>query len=233
MSDDLPLTPAEETEALAAELALGLLHGDEAARAIARQSSDAAFAAAVRGWQERLAELAEELTPVMPPARARQRIREELGHARPPLSKPAGQDIVWWRRPWAQLGGLAVAVVLALALVMPMLRTVAPDYQAELVATDIGLRVLADLEGRQMSIMLQEGPAPEGRDWQAWWIRPDGTAPVSLGIVPRTGALVTELPQGLVMVAGVKIAVSDEPAGGSPTGQVTGAVVAAAALAPS
>lgn len=62
-------------------------------------------------WQERLARLADDLTPVMAPARARQRIREHLGHGMAPLSVDPLERRPWWRGP----PGI-IAILLAAAL---------------------------------------------------------------------------------------------------------------------
>ncbi|MFD2815015.1 hypothetical protein ACFSYD_12360 [Paracoccus aerius] len=83
----------------AAEQALGL-----------RPSSGGVDAAQVAEWQERLARLANELTPVMAPARARQRIREQLGHGAAPLSVDPLERRPWWRRPMGIIAILLVAV---------------------------------------------------------------------------------------------------------------------------
>lgn len=83
----------------AAEHALGL-----------RPSSGGVDAAQVAEWQERLARLANELTPVMAPARARQRIREQLGHGAAPLSVDPLERRPWWRGPMGIIAILLVAV---------------------------------------------------------------------------------------------------------------------------
>ena len=100
MTDDAPLTPSQEDQALAAELALGLLDGPEAAAATARMSTDANFARIVHDWYERMAGMAEALTPVMAPARARQAIRERLGHINAPLANDPTERRAWFDPPW-------------------------------------------------------------------------------------------------------------------------------------
>lgn len=236
MTEDLPLTPDEQDQALAAELALGLLSGPEAEAAVARLSTDPAFAGLVRDWQERLAAMAENLTPVMAPARARQGIRERLGHIAAPLSEDPAARGGWWRGPWAVLGGLLAVAVLAAILVLPGLpgreapAPAALDYRAELISEDQALRVAALVDGREMEIALEAGPPAAGRDYEIWWIEPDGSAPISIGLVPREGNLRMTLPEGLDPSDAIRIALSDEPEGGSPTGQATGPVVAIAAL---
>lgn len=91
---------AEDGETFAAaEQALGLRRAEP---------SDPAQLA---DWQERLARLADDLTPVMAPARAWQRIREHLGHGAAPLSVDPLERTPWWRSP---LG--IIAILLAAAL---------------------------------------------------------------------------------------------------------------------
>lgn len=235
MSDEnAPLTPAEEAETLAAELALGLLDGPEAEAAVRRLQDDPPFAQAVRAWQERLAGLAEGLTPVMAPARARQAIRERLGHAVAPLSNDPTERAPWWRGPVGVILGLMAVAAVAVLLVMPGLRgdapVAVPGYQAQLVAAEANLSVSATARGREMEVALESGPAPAGRDWEIWWIEPDGGEVISIGLVPREGVLRMTLPEGLELEDGVQIALSDEPEGGSPTGVATGPVVAVAPL---
>lgn len=237
MTPDTPLTPAEDDEALAAELALGLLEGDVAEAATARLSQDPGFARAVRGWQERLAGLAEGLTPVMAPARARQAIRERLGHARAPLTIDPNARRPWWRGFAGLLTGL-VAVAAAVALLwLPgqpgpeaPLAPGAPVYQAQLSGTDAVLQAAAWIEGREVRIALESGAAPEGRDWEVWWIGSEDATPVSMGVMPRDGEMRMTLPEGMEPSPAVRLALSDEPAGGSPTGQATGPVMAIASL---
>lgn len=234
MTEDTPLTPDEDDEALAAELALGLLEGDEAQAAVSRLAEDPGFAQAVRDWQERLAGLADKLTPVMAPARARQMIREKLGHSHAPLAEDPNQRRPWWRGPIGALLGAAAVAAVAAALWLPGQTPVTPDagpdYRAQLASEDSALRVAANLEGDEMEIVLEQGGAAEGRDYEIWWIRPDGSAPISLGVVPQTGSARMTLPGTLDPSEGIKIALTDEPAGGSPTGQATGPIVAIADL---
>ncbi|MFV0385227.1 hypothetical protein [Paracoccus sp. (in: a-proteobacteria)] len=110
-----PIAPPaiDEDEALAAELVLGLLNEDEMQAIADRLGEDAGFAQKVRDWQERLATLAGGLTPVMPPARARQRIREKLGHSTPPLTDPpdTGRAGGWGSLLWLSLGLIALAAL--------------------------------------------------------------------------------------------------------------------------
>lgn len=92
--------PDEGESLAAAEQALGLRTGP------------APDPARLAEWQERLARFADGLTPVMAPARARQRIREHLGHGVAPLSVDPLERTPWWHGP---LGIIAIVLILALA----------------------------------------------------------------------------------------------------------------------
>lgn len=235
MTEDTPLTPEEHDNALAAELALGLLENQEAEAAVTRMIEDPGFARQVRDWQERLAGLAMQITPVMAPARAKQGIRERLGFGTAPLVEDPTETHPWWRGPFGALAGLVAAAAVAAFLWLPGQTPVTPtgpqpEYQAQLQSETGDLRVAARLDGREMEIDLQNGAAGEGRDLEIWWIRPDGSAPISIGLVPRSGNARMELPAELDPTEGIRIALSDEPAGGSPTGQATGPIVAIADL---
>lgn len=98
------LDPASDStsDMLAAELALGLAD---------RRMADTGGSDKVRDWQERLARFADDLTPVMAPARARQRIREHLGHGAAPLSVDPLERAPWWRGT----GGIVAAILLIAA----------------------------------------------------------------------------------------------------------------------
>jgi anti-sigma-K factor RskA len=232
MTEDAPLTPLEEDQALAAELALGLLDDDDLTAANKRMSEDAGFARMVLDWQERLAGLAEQLTPVMAPARARHAIRERLGHASAPLANDPNERPAWWRGPMGALTGLLGAAAVVAFLWMPGQQTPVPQpgFQAQLQVQDSQMRVAAHLDGHEMEITIENGTPPSDRDLEIWWIKPDGSAPISIGLVPRDGNLRMTLPDGLDPGEDIKIALSDEPLGGSPTGQATGPVVAISEL---
>ena len=74
-------------------------------------------------------------------------------------------------------------------------------------------------------------PAPAGSSYELWML-PDGGNPVSLGLLPEMGAaqLGLNAAQLGVLTRTMTLAVSVEPAGGSPTGLPTGPVILTAPL---
>lgn len=233
MTDPTPDLPIPEDTALAAELALGLLEAEERAAAQARLAADPAFAAQVRDWQEMLAGMAEGLTPVMVPQRAKRALDQRLG-----LTAPSALDLTpVARRGWGRwIGALAAAMVLAalVLIALPMLRPgsdpAARDYAA--VMSEGAMKVEARMIAADhvMEVRMTGATVPAGRDYELWWIGPDA-APVSLGVLPREGgAGRMEMPAGLAPAPGVLLAITDEPAGGAPGGVPTGARLADAPL---
>jgi anti-sigma-K factor RskA len=71
--------------------------------------------------------------------------------------------------------------------------------------------------------------AEQSRSLELWVVPADGSAPRSLGLVRADGAtvLTAALP---VEARGAALAISREPAGGSPTGAPTGPILGVGAL---
>ncbi|WP_121061041.1 anti-sigma factor [Chachezhania antarctica] len=215
--------------ALAGELALGLLEGEALDEALELFNADPIFAALVAEWRLQLSVYDEEVVE----ARARPAVKAALearlfGDERVPV----------WRRlwPWQLATGAAAlaAVWFALAPVPPVTEpdAAAPVYVAELSAQDDSLRLVAAYDPAEDAIVIRrtEGQAQAGRALQLWGIAPD-SLPVSIGVLPDDPDARFAVPADLAdRVAGLTLAVSDEPPGGSPTGQPTGAVLAAAPL---
>jgi len=74
-------------------------------------------------------------------------------------------------------------------------------------------------------------PIPAANSYELWML-PEGRAPVSLGLLPGTGnaALPLDAEALAVLAQTMTLAVSLEPAGGSPTGAPTGPVLFTAPL---
>ncbi len=223
--DDIP----EEDDALAAEYALGLLAGAELAEVESRLEREGALRTRVAFWQEEFVSLADDLPEADPPRIVWRRIAAELPPARP---APRPPRVGLWRA-WAVLTTAAAAVLAALLLLdMETFRRTEPAnppvYAGEIRAGDGSLRLVAayDEETAVLRLARAEGDAAPGRALQLWAI-PEGSDPVSLGVLPEDRRAVLEVPEQLRDGFGtVTLAVSDEPPGGSPTGQPTGDVLA-------
>lgn len=206
---DLP-----EPEATAAEYVLGTLPAADRAAAEARMAQDAAFAEAVARWEARLAPLNAGYAEVPPPREAFARIEARLHGT--PARHPR------WRVPF--LGGALAAMAIALVLTLAPLTAPPANLAASLEGEEIVLAAAYAGETGLLTLVRTAGPGPAaGQAYEVWKID-ETEVPASLGL----------LADGPVPAPGLKagdiLAVSLEPAGGSPTGQPTGPVLASAIL---
>ena len=217
------LSPADETDAQAAEYALGLAEGDDLQAAQARVRSDQGFAARVAGWQERFVAMTDTIAPVAPAKRVKKALLAQLF----PKQKVALLDRLWvWK------GFTIAALFLAAYVAFPSLRpepqlTGGTVYATQLQG-DSTLAVLAVFDNAQGDIALRRlsGDAPQGRVLELWAILPDQD-PISLGVLPQTDTARVALPQELAALAAqITLAITDEPPGGGPNGAPTGNVMA-------
>jgi anti-sigma-K factor RskA len=226
------LRDPERADALAGEYVLGTLRGRARQRFERLARTERIVADAVRGWEERLLPLAEALSPIAPPSRVWAAI---LARIRSAAAAPRARSLLWtpvgWWRGFAFVG-LATSLVLALALLKPapevpegtlVVVLAGQDAKAALVAT-------AARNSRYLSVktITPLAVAPD-RALELWMLPTQGN-PRSLGLVatvPPAGVARIELPaaadQALQNIPA--LAISLEPAGGSPTGLPTGPVL--------
>jgi anti-sigma-K factor RskA len=214
----------DRLDALAAQYALGTLRGPARDRFTRAMRSDPAVAAAARAWERRLAGLAAEVPPVTPPPRVWTAIAGRLG------LKDAGRPVAGW---WDRLGlwrGLAIDSLAGL-VALGVTDLARPPAGESLVVVLAGsdsrpAMVATALSGDRVITLkpVQAADPGPGRSFELWAL-PDGAAPRSLGVIPRGDVVRLPLP-GREALAGIPaLAVSLEPAGGSPTGALTGPVV--------
>ena len=216
MSDTPVLPPDDESDALAAEYVLGVLDLPERLSAEARLRTDRAFAERVARWENRFAPLNEGYEDAPAPPELFARIEARL-FPRAPLRR--GGWLGW------ALGGLVAAVAMLAFVFLPLLQP-GPEHLARLAAQDGATAYEATwVEGDLTITRVAGDPAPQGQVHELWLIPPGG-APVALGLLESAPlTIATAKPQ-----AGWTLAVSLEPAGGSPTGQPTGPVLMAAEI---
>jgi anti-sigma-K factor RskA len=231
VSDPGPELPEEADAALAAEYVLRLLGPEEAAACAAREARDPDFAALVARWRADFEALDAAYAEVAPPAALGRRIEARL-FGRPPSALA---------RLWGSVGlwrAVAAAAVLAaiyLGALAPPGPGPAPEGEARLISalasspgSDVSLLAALEPQAAVLNINRTSGEAPQGRSLELWAI-PEGEAPLSLGVLPDTPRARIPLTRELAarIGPGTTLAISDEPAGGSPTGAPTGAVLAA------
>jgi len=219
---------SQRLDALAGEYALGTLPARARARLTRVALGDAAVAAAIRGWQLRLAPFADGVAPITPPPRIWQAIAARLGFAANTAAQPS-----WWTRVafWRglALAGVVTAFALAIALIAP--RQEEPQQPIVVVLADKEGRpalIASAQRGERLMTVKAVGVAPldAGRALELW-VLPTGAAPRSLGVIPATGVSRVTLaaPSETALAQIPALAVSLEPLGGSPTGAPTGPVL--------
>jgi anti-sigma-K factor RskA len=221
--------PAERLASLADEYVVGTLTGRARRRFDRVLEKSVPARGAVRRAEDRLLPLDEALAPVQPSPAAWEAITRRLGDNVVSIAR---------RRPrpaWMMALAAAVAIV-ALALGWFVFRGEAPrtvdvaqlraagGTQLWVIAIDPGTTRLA---ARASNAVARQA----NRDYELWAL-PEGGAPVSLGLLPATGRVERDLGPGQrdALRRATKVAVSLEPAGGSPTGAPTGPVLYVADL---
>jgi anti-sigma-K factor RskA len=204
----------DNDDLLAAEYVLGVLAMQDRIAAENRAKRDPAFADAIAAWELRLSGLDENFREIKAPDLLP--VLEERLFGKPEQRRP------YWRN-WFAGAGLGVALVLLLLAFLPFRPAPDPGFQpvVTLAAETDSLRYDIARDGDRLRVTRVAGAAPEtGRIHELWLIAGEA-APVSLGLI-ESGEAVLPAP---ALGAGMVLAVSLEPAGGSPTGAPTGPVL--------
>jgi anti-sigma-K factor RskA len=214
---------------LAAEYVVGTLRGRARARFQSLLRYDAGLRRIVAEWEERLTPLAAAAGEVTAPPRVWQEVARRIG------GRTSQGRLAFWR-------GLAVTST-AFTLVLATFLGMAPRPELPMAS----VAVMADDKGQPSMVVswpsmkdardpyvrikvLQEHPTmAAGSTWELWMLPRDKSAPVSMGLITTDVSQVMKVKADLAKRMGAGeawgIAMSVEPAGGSPTGAPTGPVV--------
>jgi anti-sigma-K factor RskA len=219
---------AARLDALAAEYVLGTLPARARRRLTAIAKRDPAVARALAAWERRLGVLAETVPGVTPPPRVWAGVESRLGLA--PAAPSPRPKVAWWSnlRLWQGIAvaSFAVAFALVVGLLAPrpaeqiVVVLAGPDAKPVLVASaDRGARFLTVKPVVPVDVAA-------GRALELWAL-PQGRDPQSLGLIPAAGVgrVALPAPAEAAFRDVPALAVSLEPAGGSPTGKPTGPVL--------
>lgn len=219
-------------DALAGELALGLLEGDERAAALRLMLSNREFATRVEQWRTHQSGLFDAIDDVEPPAGAWNRIAAQIGSPSIPLV-PA--SLRWWRI--GALGSGAIAAALALLLIVPRGEgTVAASQSfavAQLTGPIEGLRIATRYDPATATLRVRASGMPKTSTEPELWIIPAGSgAPVSLGQIMRDGPTVIVVAQGHRSLINdeAHLSLSMEPRSATPSERPTAEFVANGAI---
>ena len=236
---------AELRRLLSAEYVLGTLQGRARRRFERLVRSDLSLRSEVQLWEARLGRLALQVQPVDPPETIWLSLQRRIEQGNTvPLRRPSAAQQPKRSGPpvWRILAGLAAAAAVVLAVLLGQPKTpgslpvaVAPvepaaaSYVALLKMPDSDMQWTVSLtpaRGRMTVAAIGAAPQLGDRAPELWWLSPSG--PVAIGVLPTQGKGSMPLPAALANAAELKLAISLEPPGGSPSGQPTGPVVASA-----
>ncbi len=217
-------------QVIAGEYVLGVLSLEERRNVEARMSRDPAFASMVGHWSENLSSFNDDYANTAPRAAVYPRIEARLF----PASQKVGLAGLWssvglWRALTA-----AAVVLLVGNIAIQTLPFGRQEPSRPLVAqmsgegNAISLVASYQAESGRLSVTPVAAGPNDQKSLELWMIAGNDPA-VSLGVLPQNGDGEIEIPQAMRsrIAAGVTLAVSLEPYGGSPTGTATGPIVAA------
>lgn len=212
---------------LAAELALGVLDGDDRARALRLSLADPTFAAEVDAWRGRLEPLCAGFGEV-PPSNLWPSIERRLG---------AGDNVKQlriWR--WSAIGSGALAASLAAVLVFqpapaPVEIVRMPDklVVAQLAGGDGAALLAANYDPAAGELRIRAVTMPSSELAPELWIIPEDGVPRSLGLVSADGMSRMPVAEGhrKLMHDGATLAITMEPRDGAPHAAPSSAPIAA------
>ena len=221
---------ANAAQQLAAAYALGTLRGPARRRLEEMARGDEVLASLMHRWELALAPLAENVAGVDPPARVWRAIESRIS----PSTAYRQPFTAFWR-PFGLIAAGLATVLLAFFVWISTDERAEPVFVAVLTAQDSGPRMVVSLhEPDVMRVRIVKPWAnTEGKSLELWALPAEGS-PRSLGLVSNRGGdtvirLSTTDPRLRAVSA---LALSLEPAGGSPTKLPTGPVLCSGAVAP-
>lgn len=225
-----------EDEALAAELALGVLTGSSHSAAETRALNDPEFFRLVTAWQARLGGLIQATPAVSPRDQVWRQIETRLfqtDKSTPALSLPTRggvwHSLFFWRAMTFAIASLSIG----LGIFITINPVVNPSSVTPLIATlqaeNAGPVFLAQLNPGTNNLTIRPvfNKDDAAHDLELWLIPNDKVAR-SLGILSKSGATQIAISDALQRLAGPEavLAITVEPPGGSPTGKATGPIIA-------
>jgi anti-sigma-K factor RskA len=227
------MSESEDIDMLAAEYALGTLPASERASVALRARSEPSLAAAIEAWERRLGPLADTVPSREVPASVWNGIEASIDA----LSRGSGAaNVVGIERRllrWKAATFVASAIAASLMLFVGVREFAQPGADKMLVAVlqkdaqSPAFLVSVDLDKRQLTIRAVAAKPEPGKSYELWLVHDELKSPRSLGLIgdrPLTvgPTLASYAPN---VIEDATLAVSLEPAGGSPTGAPTGPVL--------
>ncbi len=219
----------ELADRLAADYVAGTLRGAARRRFEALLPAHPSLRQAVRDWQNLLMPLTLGIAPQTPPPQVWQRIESRIGGA----AVHAPMAVRWWGRLtfWRGLSALTTVAALSLSVLLANPEPAQPPIVVVLSSTapaaegPVAASFVASISGDGRAVVTKPllNVSLEANRALELWALPASGAPRSLGLISASGASVVQ--KNKVQAGTAALAVSLEPAGGSPTGAPTGPVL--------
>lgn len=218
---------------LAGEYVLGTLAGRARRRFERLLRDDFALRDVVGAWERRLSPLVDAVPEMAPPKHVWREIEQRVARK----SRGSAWERVGFWRPLALLASTAFVVLVGYLVVVstqeipqpPVAQAPATEYVALLndQKSQSGWVVSAADFTHITVKALTPSQLEANKAYELWLLPGDNKPPLSLGLLPTGGSKTVVVPAELqtAMAAGKVLAVSLEPAGGSPTGLPTGPVL--------
>ncbi|MEM7695181.1 MAG: anti-sigma factor [Pseudomonadota bacterium] len=218
----------DETRIDALEYVLALEDGDTRRATALRVLDDPDLADAVWEAEAAVAPLGATLRPRAPRKRVWKGLEARLFDAAP--SRPRGGRALAVSSALASLFGaasLALGALVAVLLVRPdVILPPAPEAMAAVIGVDGTVTLARVRPGGTVVTAAFAGALPPTRDPELWIVY-EGAAPRSLGVMARDGQTVVDLVRMEGQdLSNAQFVITDEPLGGSPTGDPTGPAIA-------
>src|SRR5689334_8960431 len=179
-------------DALAAEYVLGTLAGRARRRFERWRSKEWHVERRVQAWEERLSGLALRLSPMRPSPHVWSQIEKRIGApASSSTATPPPQRAARWQAIAASVDLLAVLVggfLMYRSMIGPDLQPLATLTAQN--ATQAAWDLSADEDLRHLRARAGAGAtAQAGKSYELWALPDNGSAPVSLGVIPAIGEI--------------------------------------------
>lgn len=209
-----PSPSPSDRDALAAELALGLLEGTDRTEALRLCLSDPAFAAAVEAWSLRLSPLLHAIPPVQPPEHVWSAVEARTGGGRHVADV---RSLRLWRRGALVSGAIAAGLALFLAVRPADVPAPAPMAVSQLAGAQGNAIMAIAFEPRQGVLRISTAALRTGDKSPELWVIPQDGVPRSLGIIQAGGQeLAVDAAHAKFLTSGVTLAITMEDAASAP-----------------
>ena len=211
-------------DALCGEYLLGTLRGAARRRFERVLQNEPLAVLRLNYWQRTLIPRFTPMMEMQPPAGVWKRLEQGLGLSR--YRTQWYRRLTFWRG-WAVAATAALALAVGTQLMKPQPQMAAPVEIAQLTGKEIAtVSATLSADGRTLELRAAKPTTAGPAQSYELWLLPEKGGAISLAVVTSLDARFTLPPGQFERVrTGAKLAVTLEPAGGSPEGKATGPVI--------